>query len=78
MAEENSPLLHIVGEDDYAIYEDETYQYVCEAHPGAALSASKWRIRRITLAGDRVEWCGGTRLYKWAATDLATVQGHFA
>lgn len=36
-----------------------TYKYIGEAIPGTATSAANWRILRITLATNNIDWAGG-------------------
>lgn len=63
---------------DSITYTDGTYDYDCEAAPGTSLSATSWRISRSQIASPyRVEYAGNGG-FSYAATDLATVQGHFA
>jgi len=66
-------LIHREGLDEVQIYTDATYTYVCEAAPGAALTAAVWRVRRVKLDGTKVEWAGDTQGYVHLATDAATV-----
>jgi hypothetical protein len=66
---------------DGAIYTDGDDQYICEARPGSALSASVWRIRKKSnpSAGlQRMQFAQGSDLFKFAATDLDTVKALFA
>jgi hypothetical protein len=65
---------------DYVQYSDDDYSYHCYAAPGTALAKAErhaWQIFRMNAAETRGEWCQGTCEFKFAATNLATVQGHF-
>jgi hypothetical protein len=70
--------IHTAGEDQVVVYTDATYEYICEANPAAELTDTVWRVRRSKLDGSRIEWAAKSCAYKYAATDLATVQALFA
>lgn len=64
---------------DLVQYNDGTYQYICTAKPGSALASTVWRVMRVTLATGRIQWAPlGSQAFRYAATDLATVQAIFA
>lgn len=75
-----------IGEQPYSaeVYAaDETDHdvvYLCQAAPGTALDAPKWRISRTathkTTGAVSIRYAGGTAEFSNAATNLATVQAH--
>lgn len=58
------------------VYADASWRYVCHARPGTARSTASWRIARVKADNTEILHAG-TGEFAYAATDLATVQGHF-
>lgn len=55
-------------------YADATYKYICLAEPGTALSTSKWKIVRETIATEDVDFAS-VGAFTNPATNLSVVQG---
>lgn len=55
------------------VYSNSTYQYFGEAVPGTALTAAAWRVSRLTIATNRIEWADGNGKFDNVFTDLSTV-----
>jgi hypothetical protein len=56
----------------FAVYNTGGYTYVCEASPGTATSADKWRVLRIDSAG-RGLYADGNEDFDNVADDYATL-----
>mgnify|MGYP000262177750 FL=1 len=57
------------------IYQDGTYKYFGEAESGTPLNGAKWRVSRINLTTNQVEWAnvdGVKAKFNNLFTDLAT------
>ena len=55
------------------IYDDGTYKYFGEAVPGTALSSASWRVSRLTISTNRIEWADGNGNFDNVFTDVSTV-----
>ena len=73
------PIIYVPGQNDrIEPYSDATYDYFCFGPPDKAVGDAVHRIKRVRKADSQVTYPGGDSDYRFTATDLATVQGHFA
>jgi len=62
----------IEGALAFAQYTDATYNYFGEASPASALTDPNWRVNRMNIATNRIEWVDGGQ-FTQVFTDLGTV-----
>ena len=55
------------------IYEDASFKYFGDAIPGSSLTASVWRVSRLSNSTSQLEWADGDGKFDNVFTDLSTV-----
>ena len=59
----------------FKTYSNATHEFFCFANPGTGVSDAFWKVFRLTIADDTIEWADGNDNYDNVATDLSTVAG---